>query len=234
MTDPAPYVSAKKSSVNSVLYEVTAYVDDMDKKTRVNNELFDLCYRHLTAAGIELRPLGVPAVPRMLEDPREALLRRVDLFSTLNREELHNLAPLLSRHEYEAGAVVIARDTVPDSLTIIESGILTVMANDASGTVEVARLGPGDTLGEAGLLSGRPARVQVSTLSLVIVYRLKKEDLTPLLKRQPEVARQMCELLSKRQDKLSKLSAVAPAAQSEQSVFQWLLDGMRKLHNLTF
>ncbi len=154
MSDPAPYVSAKRSTVNSVLYEVTAYVDDISKKTPVGNELFDLCYRHLVATGIELRPLGVPAAPQMPEDPREALLRRVDLFSALNREELHSLAPLMSRHEYEDGDVVITAGTVPDSLTIIESGILSVTVDDASGVVEVARLGPGDTLGEAGLLAG--------------------------------------------------------------------------------
>ncbi len=234
MSDPAPYVSAKRSTVNSVLYEVTAYVDDISKKTPVGNELFDLCYRHLVATGIELRPLGVPAAPQMPEDPREALLRRVDLFSALNREELHSLAPLMSRHEYEDGDVVITAGTVPDSLTIIESGILSVTVDDASGVVEVARLGPGDTLGEAGLLAGLAARVKVATLSRVVVYQLKKENLTPVLKRNPDVAKLMCEQLSKRQDKLSKLSAATPVAQSEQSVFQWLVDGMRKLHDLTF
>ncbi len=55
-----------------------------------------------------------------------------------------------------------------------------------------------------------------------------------MLKRNPDVAKLMCEQLSKRQDKLSKLSAATPVAQSEQSVFQWLVDGMRKLHDLTF
>ncbi|CAB3746392.1 mechanosensitive ion channel family protein [Paraburkholderia solisilvae] len=235
MADPAPYVSAKHSTVNSVLYEVIGYVDDMGKKTSVTNELFDLCYRHLAAAGVELRPLSVPAAPSMVDDPREALLRRVDLFSTLTREELRDLAPLLQRKEYEEGDVLVTKETVPEHLTIIESGILSVTMDEAGGTIEVSRLGPGDTMGEQGLLAGLPVRVKVTASSRVIVYRLKKDDLTPLLKRNPEVAKQMCELLSRRQDTLSRISSsAAPAEHTEQGVFQWLLDGMRKLHDLTF
>ncbi|APR38955.1 mechanosensitive ion channel family protein [Paraburkholderia sp. SOS3] len=236
MSDPAPYVAAKHSTVNSVLYEVTGFVDDMGKKTSVTNELLDLCYRHLASAGVDLRPLSVPAAPAMIDDPREALLRRVELFSTLSRDELHDLAPLLTRKEYEADDVLLTREVVPECLTIVESGILSVTLDDANGgKIEVSRLGPGDTMGEQGLLAGMPVRVEVSALSRVVVYRLKKDDLTPLLKRNPDVAREMCELLARRQDKLSRISSsVAPAAHTEQGVLQWLLDGMRKLHDLTF
>jgi small-conductance mechanosensitive channel len=235
MTDPAPYVAAKRSTVNSVLYEVTGFVDDMGKKTAVSNELLDLCYRHLASAGVELRPLGVPAAPPLVDDPREALLRRVDLFATLARDELHNLAPLLHRKEYEAGDVLLTKEMVPECLTIVESGILSVTIDDDHGSVEVSRLGPGDTMGEQGLLAGLPVRVKVAAISRVVVYRLKKDDLTPLLKRNPDIAREMCELLARRRDKLSRISTSAePAANTEQGLFQWLLDGMRKLHDLTF
>jgi hypothetical protein len=42
-------------------------------------------------------------------------------------------------------------------------------------------------------------------------------------------------LLARRRDKLSRISTSAePAANTEQGLFQWLLDGMRKLHDLTF
>jgi small-conductance mechanosensitive channel/CRP-like cAMP-binding protein len=236
MSDPTPSVQAKRSTVNSVLYEITVFVDDLSKKTPVGNELFDLCYRHLASAGIELRPLGVPAAPARQEDPREALVRRVDLFAALSRDEVRELAPLLTRVEYEPGAVLLTPVDVPNCLTIIESGILTVNTDDtSSGTVEVSRLGPGDTLGEAGLLAGIAVHVTVSALSRVIVYRLNKDDLTPVLKRRPEVAKEMCELLARRTDKLSKLSAAPPVDRhTEQSVFQWLLDGVRKLHDLSF
>jgi hypothetical protein len=67
-----------------------------------------------------------------------------------------------------------------------------------------------------------------------VVYQLKKDDLTPLLKAQPDVAKLMCQMLARREDALGKLSTPAPVAHTEQSIFQWLVEGMKKLHDLTF
>jgi hypothetical protein len=239
IADPAPYAIVKRTSIMSVTYEATAYVDDMSKKLAVTNELFDLCYRQLQAAGVELKPLGVgysPSSPSLAQqtDPRVALLRRVEIFAALTAEELQRLAPMLSRRSYERGDTVVTPDKVLGHLTIVDSGVLSVVAEDASGPVEVTRLGPGDALGEFGLLAGMPARVTISALTSATVYQLKKEDLTPLLKDKPDVAREMCQMLSRRQDTLGKLGTPTPVAQSEQSIFQWLLDGMKKLHDLTF
>ncbi|MBP0589599.1 mechanosensitive ion channel family protein [Paraburkholderia sp. LEh10] len=237
IADPAPFALVKRTTVTSIQYEATAYVDDMSKKLAVTNELYDLCYRHLAAAGVELKPLGVgyaPGAPAPQADPKVGLLRRVELFAALSSDELQQLAPLLSRREFERGETVITPDTVPDHLTIVDSGVLSVVAQDASGPVEVTRLGPGDSLGEIGLLAGMPARVTISALTHAAVYQLQKDDLTPLLKDKPEVAKLMCRMMSRREDTLGKLGTPTPVAQSEQSIFQWLLDGMRKLHDLTF
>jgi CRP-like cAMP-binding protein len=236
MADPAPYVQAKRSSMNSILYEITVFVDDMGKKTPVGNELYDLCYRHLASAGVQMRPLGVPEVPSLREDPRDTLVRSVELFAALDRDEVHALAQHMTRDEYEVGAVLLTPEVVPDCMTIVESGILRVTAVDTeSSEVEVSRLGPGDTLGEIGVLSGKPMRVTVSAVTRVVVYQLKKEYLLPVLKARPEVTRQICELLARRKDKLLKLSAAAPSnGNQEHSMFQWLIDGVRKLHDLTF
>ncbi|HVE07628.1 MAG TPA: mechanosensitive ion channel family protein [Paraburkholderia sp.] len=236
MADPAPYVQAKRSSMNSILYEITVFVDDMGKKTPVGNELYDLCYRHLASAGVQMRSLGVPEAPSLREDPRDALVRSVELFAALDRDEVHALAQHMTRDEYEVGAVLLTPEVVPDCMTIVESGILRVTAVDTeSSEVEVSRLGPGDTLGEIGVLSGKPMRVTVSAVTRVVVYQLKKEYLLPVLKARPEVTRQICELLARRKDKLLKLSAAAPTnGNQEHSMFQWLIDGVRKLHDLTF
>jgi small-conductance mechanosensitive channel len=237
IADPAPYAIVKRTTVMSVQYEATGYVDDMGKKLAVTNELYDLCYRQLQAAGIELRPLGAPYAPSAPVQPTDArlsLLRRVEIFNALTTDELKQLAPLLTRREYDRNEKVMSPEVVPDHLTIVDSGVLSVVAEDASGPVEVTRLGPGDALGEMGLLAGMPARVTISALTRSTVYQLKKDDLTPLLKDKPDVARLMCQMLSRRQDTLDKLGTPTPVASSEQSVFQWLLDGMRKLHDLTF
>lgn len=237
IADPAPYAQVKRTSINSIQYEATAYVDDMGKKLAATNELYDLFYRHLAAAGVDLRPLGVPAATPQVEsaaDERERLLRRVDVFAALSADELKTLAPLLTRREFDVGDVVLSPDVVPDNLTIVDSGVLTVVTQEGDESVEVLRFGPGDAFGEGGLLAGMPASVTVTTLTRVVVFQLQKDDVTPLLKNRPDVAKLMCQLLSRRQDALGKLGTPMPVVQSEQSIFQWLLDGMRKLHDLTF
>jgi small-conductance mechanosensitive channel len=235
LADPAPYALVKSASAQSMQYEVTAFVDDMNKKTAVVNELYDLCHRHLEAAGIELRPLGEPRLrdaSPAAGDARIGVLQRVDLFAMLRPDELSQLAQGLSCQTYGSGEVLVTPESVADSLMIVDSGVLSSVAKEGSEQVEVARLGPGDTCGEGGLLAGLPARVKVTTLTRCVIYRLKKDALTPILKNNPVVVQRMCELLSRRQHTLDKMGTPKPVAQSDESIFQWLIDRVRELHDL--
>jgi CRP-like cAMP-binding protein len=152
----------------------------------------------------------------------------------LSSDELARLAPCLSRHEHDPGEVLITPETVPDSLSIVDSGVLSSIAQEGAGEIEVGRLGPGETVGEGGVLAGLSARVRITTLTDAVIYRLKKNDLSPVLKDNPDVAKLMCQLVTQRQQTLDKIGAPAPARHSEESLFDWLLDTVRKLHGLTF
>ncbi len=119
---PAPFVQARKSTIHSIQYEATAFVDDTAKKTPLTNELYDLCYRHLTAAGVALRPPGVPSVTAIVANAEERLLRRIELFAAISDDELKMLSSCMVRHEYDAGQVIFTPEVVPDSLAIVDSG----------------------------------------------------------------------------------------------------------------
>jgi hypothetical protein len=234
MKTPAPYAVITKTSVNSIEYQANAYIDDMTRKVAVVNELYDLCYRHLAAAGIDLRPLGMAASPRHDVDSRQRLLSSVELFRALPREEIEALSRRLSRHEYESDQVAVCADAVTDYLLIVESGVISLVPAGASGPFESMRLGPGDAIGEAGVLAGLPLDAQVTAVTRTVLYRLDKTDLTPLLKSRPDIGQQMCRLLSQRRDALRSLNAAVPAtAAGEHTVFDWLREGMHKLHELT-
>ncbi|SAL85962.1 transporter, small conductance mechanosensitive ion channel MscS family protein [Caballeronia terrestris] len=233
LDSPAPNVRVKRTTLNSVQYEVAAFVDDMSKKLAVSNELFDLCYRHLAAAGVNLRALGVSPSAVTAHDAKEALLKRVSLFESLSEEEVVRLAKRLSRHEYQANQQILAPETVPDSLSIVHSGVLSVTFSESSGDREVARIGPGEAFGEAGLLAGLAMHVSISTVTACVLYQLSKDDMTSFLKEHPEVAKQLCQLLAYRQNKLGKLTSPIPTEPEKgHSVFQWLFDKVRRLHSL--
>jgi small-conductance mechanosensitive channel len=231
---PAAYAQVKKTGVNSIQYEVMVYVDDIERKRPVSNDLYDLCHRHLAAAGIDLHPLGVTGSPPNSIDSRERLLRNVDLFTALEDNEIKQLAERLTRRELDRGQALMTPDTVPNTLSIVDSGVLSVTADDTSGHVEVARLGPGDAVGEAGLLAGLSTTVQITALTRCAAYQLQKDDLTPILQNNPEVAKRMCRMLSRQDATLGeRTSGIQQIPTSEHSMFQWLLDQMRKLHSLT-
>ena len=161
------------------------------------------------------------------------MLRRVDLFDSLSGEEITRLAKRLSRHEYQANHQILAPDTVPDSLSIVHSGVLSVAVVEAAGAREVARIGPGEAFGEAGLLAGIAMQVSISTLTPSVLFQLAKDDMTSFLKDHPEVAKQMCELLAYRQDKLGKLATPMPAEHEQgHSLFQWLIGKVWNAHSL--
>lgn len=234
LRSPEPYACVKSASANSIQYEVTVYVDEISKKTGATNELYDLCYRHLDAAGIELRPLSVVAQPPQNADRRQRLLSRVEVFRTLPDSDLETLAASMSRHEYPRNQVVVDAGAVTDYLLVVESGVVSVEVATGSGTLESARLSPGDAVGEAGVLAGLPFRARLTALTDTVIYQLNKAALTPVLKRRPDIGQQMCHRLAQRRDAILKLSTVEPTpAATERSLFDWLRDGMRKLHELT-
>ncbi|WP_233887700.1 mechanosensitive ion channel family protein [Paraburkholderia flagellata] len=230
---PAPYARMQRATLNSIHYEVVGFVDDMSKKRVTSNELFDLCYRHLAASGVSLRALGVPAPVIEAHDAKEGLLKRVSLFESLSAEEVTQLAKRLSRHEYPANQQILAPDTVPDSLAIIYAGVLSVTFRESSGERELARIGPGEAFGEAGLLAGLPMHVSITALTPSILFEIGKDDMTSFLKEHPEVAKQLCQLLAYRQDKIDKLTTALPAEQEQgHSLFEWLFGKVRNIHSL--
>lgn len=187
----------------------------------------------LGLARVPLRALGVPAPAAEAGDARLALLKRVSLFESLDAAEVAQLAKRLSRHEYRANQEILAPDTVPDSLAIVYTGVLSVVFREASGERELARVGPGEAFGEAGLLAGLPMRVSITTLTPAVLFQLGKDDMSAFLKAHPEVAEKLCQLLAYRQDKLGKLTAALPAEQEHgHSLFDWLFGKMRHVHSL--
>jgi small-conductance mechanosensitive channel len=230
---PAPYAGLKRTSPDSVQYEVVAFVSSMSAKFSTTNALFDLCYRHLVASGIRPRVLGVAAAASSHPNEKAALLRTVGLFESLTHDEVEKLAERLTRHEFHATQLVVSSETIPEQLSIIASGVLSVTFHDSTGDREIARAGPGETFGEAGVLAGLPMRVSVSALTPVVLFQLTKDDMTVFLKAHPEVARKLCQLLTSRQDILKTAMIPVQAEQQEgHSLFHWLFNKVRHMHAL--
>ena len=155
------------------------------------------------------------------------------MFQALTAAQISELVEQSVRNEFEPGATLATENDVTNYLIVVASGVLSVNARDTHGNLrEIDKLGPGDSLGEAGVLAGAALHVTVVADTYVTVYKLEKSGLTPLLKSNPDVARKKCSLISKRRDAAEVVLQTQSLPEQGDGLFQRIWDGMRRFHVL--
>jgi len=187
-------------------YELTFFVEKRGSQTEAQNELFDLVFRHVAAAGAHLASPEDGADQAGGEEPSniektgpDRILDLVALFATLTPQERAAITTKLKRASYERGDTLVEPGTVLHSLFIVGEGVLSVTRGDSGGETEVLRFGPGDHFGEIGLLTGSSSGASVTALAPSIVYELSKTDLAPILEARPEIAQELSRALAHQQ-----------------------------------
>ena len=233
LANPAPVASARTMGRRFVEYEVLAYVDSETGKRSARNEFIDQAYRQLAAHGVEMRQDAIEKP----QQPFVKLLRGVEMFQELSDEQFAELASDLSREAYDPGQIIYdVSPTCPDerrALCIVASGVAVSLVPHAGQDVELRRLLPGDAIGRAGVLTGVSTGIKLRAVSKVVVVRLKKDALTPILKAHPEIGKDMLNCLLDYQAKVAEIDREIPAnGDGHESLMHRLLDGMRRLHGL--
>jgi CRP/FNR family transcriptional regulator, cyclic AMP receptor protein len=106
-------------------------------------------------------------------DTKEDLIRQIPLFASLPPEEVRLLASSLRFSEFPEGSILFREGDPGEYLAIITEGQVVII--QASGTPEeriLNNLGPGDFLGEIGLLDPdhlRSATARAETLVKLLV-----------------------------------------------------------------
>jgi len=183
------------------VYELTFFVEQLGSAAEAQNELFDLIFRHVTAAGAHLAsPKSGPYQARDEEALKteqigpDNVLDLVAIFATLMPSERAAIAAQLKQASYEKGETLVEPGTVLQSLFIVTNGVLPVTRRE-SGETELLRFGPGDTFGEIGLLTGASSGANIITLAPSTVYELAKTDLAPILEARPQIAQELSRAL---------------------------------------
>jgi small-conductance mechanosensitive channel len=203
---PAPTVTVKSINATYAEFEITFFVEELASSVKAQNQLFDLIFRHLAVAGIDLAtaqnqagPAGEDQSSQKLKTGPERLLELVAIFSILTTEERKAIAAKLKQKSYDPGETLVEPGTILHSLFIVGAGVLSFTREESEGEIEVLRIGPGDHFGEIGMLTGAPASVKISTLIPATVYELANDDLSPILQARPEVEHGLCRALAQRQ-----------------------------------
>ncbi|MFJ2710383.1 mechanosensitive ion channel domain-containing protein [Pseudomonas sp. NPDC087346] len=221
LDNPAPSVALKSSSSAGVEYEISGFVSSMDQKRSVRNQLFDLAYRHLQASGVNLLSNVEANVPANLSRPR-ALLDSSPIFSTLRQEEKDTFSQNMTLQTFRAGETILESGEVSDHLFIIESGVISVTLIRHGTPFESGRMGPGEVIGEAGILSDSSVPATFAAKTFCALYRIEKSYLKPCLDARHDINDAMKALLDFRLHKAQSLTQDLPAVVAKKGFLQWL------------
>ena len=130
------------------------------------------------------------------------LLAQIPLFSACNQKELAQVAALTVPADFPAGSVLTRQGASGGLAFVIGSGSAEVVR----GGRRLARLGPGDVVGELSLIDGEPRSATVRALTDMEVLEINADDLRRLLRRAPTVVRKLLEALSERVRSADRLS----------------------------
>ena len=233
---PAAGITVKAINAAYTEFEIAFFVEELSSTVKAQNELFDLIYRHLAAADIDLAsPQSGPVADGGLRKSGtrvERLLELVAIFATFTPEERSVIAAKLKEKSYDEGEVLIEPGAVLQSLFIVGSGVLSFTREEIEGDIELLRLGPGDHFGEIGMLTGAGAVAKLTALIPTTVYELAKSDLTPILEDRPRVAQELCRALAQRQavarlDASPELDEILP----KHRLTSWFSERLHRLYD---
>lgn len=217
MSEPEGSVVVTKSGLRSVEYEVTGYVHSRDRRSVARNQLHDLIYRQLAASeSVRQNSAHSIAATRQL-----AALDSVSALRTLSAEDRVELEQHMRLSSYPAGAVILQLAVVPDALLIVESGVVTVTIERQDGPYELGRMGPGEIMGEGGVIDETPTAVRFTALTDCVIYRIDRSDIAATFGEHSELRRTLVELARNRTKAREPLLLHRPLEQTPSGLLHW-------------
>jgi signal transduction histidine kinase len=120
----------------------------------------------------------------------EEILRGLPYFADLPEVILHDVRAGSEQVSIDQGVVIIEEGTHSEEMYVVVEGQLAVTKSTPEREVELARIGPGDVVGEIALLDGAPRTATVTTTEPSLLIKIPVTAFEELL-RDPRVVRRM-------------------------------------------
>jgi CRP-like cAMP-binding protein len=124
----------------------------------------------------------------------ESRLASIDLFSSLSKRERSEIASRADEIDVEEGTHLVREGEFAYEFFVIEEGSAEVLR----GGQHVADLGPGDFLGEMGIVTQAPRNASVVARSQIRVLVMSEQDFRGIARTFPAVAERIREAVRER------------------------------------
>jgi len=133
-------------------------------------------------------------------------LARVPLFTGLDDATRDDIFSCMHSRHYAAGELICRQGDPSDSLFLLRSGVAHAFLTSLTGSsvTTIARLRPGDVIGEVGVVTNLPRSASVVARSDAVVLELAREDVATLLTRHPRLLANITQVIGGR---LAKMNA---------------------------
>jgi CRP/FNR family cyclic AMP-dependent transcriptional regulator len=125
-----------------------------------------------------------------------ARLKRIPVFADLDDESLSNIAALAAEVSVPAGKELVREGDYSYDVLAIEEGTASVQRGDE----HIADLGPGDVIGEMGVLERSQRNATVVATSPMLLVTLTSWDIRKLRKSTPAVVDHLRGVVEQRKD----------------------------------
>ncbi|MGE0735951.1 MAG: cyclic nucleotide-binding domain-containing protein [Alphaproteobacteria bacterium] len=121
------------------------------------------------------------------------VLRRVPLFTDLNKREVQHIARLFKQRHFAKGATVVQEGSGGAAFFVIESGEATVFVGGKEQTV----LKAGDFFGEIALIDEGTRTATITAASELVCYGLTYWDFRPVVEQNGVIGWKLLQRLAK-------------------------------------
>lgn len=151
-------------------------------------------------------------------------IERVPIFSSLNREEMLEIAHITHAAIYEKGEMVYMAGDPGGKLYVLHEGMVKISRFSVSGKEQVIRIvGPGEFIGELSLFSSMPLTDNAEALEHTTMCVIDGARLKELMAKYTSIAFKVLEELSRRLEKAENLIEAISLGTVEQRLAQALL-----------
>jgi small-conductance mechanosensitive channel/CRP-like cAMP-binding protein len=241
---PCPEIYTWEYGDYSVRYRIKYWITDYAEADRVHDTVNTALWYALRRKSIEIpypirtvrsgrKPLASRAADEF-EREITSELRQVDFLSDLRDDELQVLLQGVTLLRFGAGEIIVREGDAGDSLYIIRSGEVEVMARaNGAQEVHIRNLKPPTFFGEMALMTGEPRNATVRARTDAELLELSREGFIELFKSHPASAATMSEIIAFRMSERRESLAAASLRDTSRSHAGWLLDKISAVFNLS-
>ena len=135
----------------------------------------------------------------MQTESEAVYLKQVPLFAGLEDEDVRELMSVAKRRTFRSGEVIFHREDPGQVLYVIKEGKVKISLISPDGQeISLVVFGKGECFGEFAILDGLPRSADAIAMEKVECYTLQRSDFHKAIMKDPKIAIQVMEVLSKR------------------------------------